>query len=232
MIYLLGVKHIMKIINIMIFTLLILSCSTSIDKKKEKKKFEFPGNVVITKKQEEKIDSRNDPNTEIKDKSSDKKTESTIIDDSEQLISNNKDFLQADENAEEIFRVLVSSNFYIVSQMKFANVILRAKDTGGDEYIIDEIKRLDKISETREGYLTIWLFPDTGSIMKVRPQRPSYIVEIDKLLTDDIQRWNFVFPKKVVYPTRFDIKYKIILRKTQTDEQIIKEIQKKLRDSQ
>lgn len=207
-------------------------CTTQPVKKDDKGQIDVTkGNIAITKKQD---DAKGDQKGEGKD-DADKKGDKGVtpkVDELEQIIKNNSDFLSPDEKADEVFRVLVSSTHYIVSQMKYASVILRVKDTGGDEYIIDEIKRLDKINEIREGLLSIWLFPDSGSIMKVRPQRPTYIVEVDKLLTDDVQRWNFNFPRKIVQPTRFDIKYRIVLRKTQSDDQILKEIQKKLREGQ
>jgi len=216
------------------FFIFNIFCVTKPLKKDEKNQIEITkGNYAITNKLDEQItDQKGDGKEESPGKKIDKRGSDIKSDDIEQILKINADFLSADDNASEVFRVLISSNHYIVSQMKFGNIIARVKDTGGDEYIIDEIKRLDKINEIREGLISIWLFPDSGSIMKVRPQRPTYIVEVDKLLTDDVQRWNFNFPKKIVQPTKFDIKYRVVLRKTQSDDQIIKEVQKRLRDGQ
>jgi serine protease inhibitor ecotin len=66
--------------------------------------------------------------------------------------------------------------------------------------------------------------------MKIRSQRPIYFKEIDALLNDDIMRWNFKFPKKVVEPTRFDIMYRVVLSKKRSDEEIIKEVQDMMKE--
>jgi hypothetical protein len=148
----------------------------------------------------------------------------------DKIIIENREFLEYDKKTPETYRVLLTSKHYIVSQLKYRSTIERVSDPGGDSYICDEIKRHNKIDEVREGLITLWLYPDSGNIMKVRPQRPTYIVEIDRLLTEDIQRWNFKFPKTVVHPTRLDIRYRVILRKTISDEDILKEVQQKMRD--
>lgn len=150
----------------------------------------------------------------------------------EQIKKDNEKFLKGDDKkGSEIFRVLISSDEYTVSHLKFKDTISRTDDIGGDRYMTEEIKKLDKIEEVRTAEVSIWLFPDSGRVMKVRPKTPAYLVEIDKLINDDIQRWNFKFPKKVVEPTKFDVKYRIILRKKQSDEDIIKEVQQKLKES-
>jgi hypothetical protein len=148
----------------------------------------------------------------------------------DKIIIENREFLEYNKKTRETFRVLLTSRHYIVSQLKYRSSIKRVNDPGGDSYISDEIKKLNKIDEVREGLITLWLYPDSGNIMKVRPQRPTYIVEIDRLLTEDIQRWNFKFPKTVVHPTRLDVRYRVILKKTISDEDILKEVQQKMRD--
>jgi hypothetical protein len=148
------------------------------------------------------------------------------------LAKENKKFLESDKNAPELFRVLLTSEEYSVSQMKYEDIIQRKDDKGGDKYMSEEIKKLGKIDEVREGEIAIWLFPDTGRVMKIRPQRPTYLIEVDKLLNDDIQRWDFKFPKKIVEPTKFEIKYRVILKKTQTDDEILQEVRQKMKDSQ
>jgi hypothetical protein len=148
------------------------------------------------------------------------------------IAKENKKFLEKDKNASELFRVLLTSDEYIVSQMRFEDFIKRDEDKGGDKYMSEEIKKLGKIDEVREGEIAIWLYPDSGRVMKIRPQRPTYLLEVDKLLNDDIQRWNFKFPKKIVEPTKFEIRYRVILKKTQTDDEILQEVRQKMKDSQ
>ena len=128
----------------------------------------------------------------------------------------------------ETFRVLLSSDYYIVKQLMYKQYIKRKKDKGGDSYMTDEIKKMDIINEAREGIIKIWLYPDSGKIMKVRTLKPTSLVEIDKLITEDIQRWNFKFPKNYVTPTKFEINYRVVLQKKLNDEQVIQRIRKKL----
>jgi len=141
----------------------------------------------------------------------------------------NKKFLEVDAKSRTLFHVLITSDKYIVSQMRYKKYIKRVEDPGGDKYMTEEVKKLDKINEARTSIITIHLFPDSGRIMKIRPQRTTYLVEVDKLINEDIQRWNFKFPKKIVQPTKFNIEYRVVLRKTQTDEQIIKNMEKNMR---
>ncbi len=148
----------------------------------------------------------------------------------DKIVLENREFLEYDKKTQDTFRVLLTSDHYVVSQLNYRKNIKRIKDPGGDSYITDEIKKLNKINEVREGLITLWLYPDSGHIMKVRPQKPTYILEVDRLLTEDIQRWNFKFPKTVIHPTRFNVRYRVILRKTISDEDILKEVQQKMRD--
>lgn len=145
----------------------------------------------------------------------------------------NKKFLDApfekgEKDNKETFRVVIMSNKYIVVQTDHQDTIERMKDPGGDKYICDEIRKYDKIDESREGMYHISLFPDRGTLMKVRPYKPLNLIELDNLILDDLQRWTFKFPKKTIQPNNMYIKYRIVLRKKQTDAQIIKEVEKKM----
>jgi len=142
----------------------------------------------------------------------------------------NEEFLKPAKGSSEVFRVLLSSEEYRVVQLKNNNTIERVNDEGGDKYMSNELQRLDIIDEAREGLISVWLYPDSGRIMKIRSQRPIFFKEIDSLLNDDIMRWNFKFPKKVVEPTRFDIMYRVVLSKKRSDEEIIKEVQDMMKE--
>lgn len=142
----------------------------------------------------------------------------------------NEDFLKCNSKGSEIFRVLLTSDEYKVIQCKADKTIVRTPDEGGDKYMSSEIDKLNIIDEARTGLVTVWLYPDSGKIMKIRSQRPTYFMEVDSLLNDDIMRWNFSFPKKVVEPTKFDIVYRVVLSKKKGDEEIIKAVQDKLKE--
>ena len=148
----------------------------------------------------------------------------------DRIMVQNNAFLKADPYSDELYRVLFLSDRYIVSQMKSTDTIERVEDAEGDKSISEQLKKFDKIDETREGIITVWLFPDTGELMKLRPKAMTYLREIDNLLIEDIKRWKFQFPQEVIEPVVFDIKYRIILQKKQSDEEIMKEVRENLRE--
>ncbi len=138
------------------------------------------------------------------------------------------EYLSVNPNTKELFRVLMMSDRYLIAQMNHTEKILRNEDSGGDRYMTEELKKFDKIDEEREGVIAVWLYPDSGRLMKVRPKKLTYLMEIDKLIVEDIQRWSFQFPAKDVYPTQFDVRYRVILRKTLSDDEIMKEVRDKI----
>jgi hypothetical protein len=138
------------------------------------------------------------------------------------------EYLSVNPNTKELFRVLMMSDRYLIAQMNHTEKILRSEDSGGDRYMTEELKKFDKIDEEREGVIAVWLYPDSGRLMKVRPKKLTYLMEIDKLIVEDIQRWSFQFPAKDVYPTQFDVRYRVILRKTLSDDEIMKEVRDKI----
>jgi len=141
----------------------------------------------------------------------------------------NKLFLEA-KDGQEVFRVLITPNSYQVVQIRFQDKILRNNDESGDKYILEESAQYNQIDEAREGIATVWLFPDSGAIMKIRPTQLTFLVELDNLIVQDLQRWTFSFPGKTVEPTKFEVKYRIVLRKKLSDEEIIKQIREKIKD--
>lgn len=147
-------------------------------------------------------------------------------------IDKDNNFAKKIPGINETFRVLLSSDGYTFSQGRYPNHIERNPDKGGDKYISSEISKYDMIDEKRTAIISVWLYPDSGRIMRIRPQTPTYFKEIDSLINDDIMRWNFTFPKKVIEPTKFDIVYRIILRKKKSDDEIIKAVQQKIREEQ
>lgn len=146
------------------------------------------------------------------------------------VLEQNKDFLKPDPEAAETFRVLIVSDKYVYSQMKSMESIKRADDPEGDEKISGEVKQYDKIDEICEGTLSVWLFPDSGKLMKIRPKELVPIAEINGLIVEDLQRWNFEFLTEAIEPNIFDIKYRVILRKIQSDEETMKEVMEKVKE--
>ncbi len=144
--------------------------------------------------------------------------------------SENEDFINGEKKGKEVFRVLISSHEYKVKQFRFKKTMERVPDPGGDKYITHEIAKLNMINEVRTGVTTVWLYPDSGRILKIRSQRPTYFKEIDSLINDDIMRWNLKFPKGYVEPVRFDVVYRVVLRKEQSDDEIIRQVQNRIKE--
>ena len=148
------------------------------------------------------------------------------------LTSEDKKFLNTEPREEELFRIVLTSEKYLVKQMQSNDTIQRVIDTEGDRYICGEIRKIDMIEETREGIVSLILYPDSGKVMRVRPKKSTYIMEIDKIITEDMQRWTFSFPNDIVEPTKFDVHYRVKLRKRQTDEDIMREVRENMREQE
>jgi hypothetical protein len=140
-------------------------------------------------------------------------------------------FLKVNKDSPELFKVLWTSDRYAIAQMAYQDQVKRQDDPGGDKYMAEELKKFDKIDHFCEGVVSISIRPDNGHIAKVRPKELTYLMEIDKLIVEDIQRWNFQFPANVYNPPlRFDVRYRVVLRKQQSDEEIMKEVREKLKE--
>jgi len=153
---------------------------------------------------------------------------STTFKETSSLSNIDKRFLMISPETEELFRVILTSDKFLISQMRSFETINRNPDKKGDIKTSKELEKYNKIDEIREGIISIWLFPDSGKLMKVRPKKPTYLIEIDNIIINDIQRWIFNFPSGIVEPNEFEIKYRIILRKLQSDEDIMKEVREKI----
>ncbi|HQO02122.1 MAG TPA: hypothetical protein PLI62_07620 [Spirochaetota bacterium] len=143
-------------------------------------------------------------------------------------IENDK-FLDPEAKGGEVFRVLFTSDKYVVMQRRYESTIKKIADEGGDKYMCSSIASYDKFNEARESIMRVWLYPDSGKLMKIRSVKPTFLMEIDQILLEDVQRWNFAYPKKVVNPTRFEILYRVVLQKKLSDDQIMKEIREQIK---
>ena len=142
---------------------------------------------------------------------------------------NNVKFLEVNPKSPDLFHVLFTSQNYIVSQMYAENTIQRGDDVSGDKYYSGEIKEFDIMDEIREGVFSITIFPDSGRLNKIRPERSTFLHDIDALILEDIQRWTFKSPQKRSFePTKFNIKYRVILHKSKSDEEILQHIRKQI----
>lgn len=124
--------------------------------------------------------------------------------------------------AEEVFRVFVTSDGYVRRQIAHTETVSVKEDTGGDQSISDEFRKFDMVNSLQEGQIRVELYPTTGKFYRVRQSKPSIMKETDKIMSDDITRWQFVFAKNEIQPKDFRISYQVLLRKKITREQALK----------
>jgi len=130
----------------------------------------------------------------------------------------------------DLFRVLLTSEGYVVSQMYAQTTIERNADASGDKYYSSRIKDFNIMDEVREGVFSITIFPDSGRLNRIRPERSTFLHEIDALILEDIQRWTFKSPKRRSFePTKFNVRYRIVLHRSGSDEEILQRIRERMK---
>ena len=131
-------------------------------------------------------------------------------------------FFSRPAETEEVFRVFVTSDGYTRKQLAHSETISVKEDTAGDQSIADEFRKFDMVNSLQEGQIRVELYPTTGKFYRVRQSKPSIMKETDKIMSDDITRWQFVFAKSEIQPKDFRISYQVLLRKKITREQALK----------
>lgn len=122
----------------------------------------------------------------------------------------------------EVFRIFITSEGYIRKQLSHLDTVSVKEDLGGDQAIADEFRKFDMVNSLQEGQIHIELYPSTGKFYRVRQSKPSIMKETDKILSDDMTRWQFVFAKNEIEPRDFKVSYQVLLRKRITREQALK----------
>lgn len=130
-------------------------------------------------------------------------------------------FNRAPEN-EEVFRVFVTSDGFVRKQIAFNENISVKQDLAGDQAIAEEFRKFDMVNSLQEGQIRVELYPTTGKPYRVRQSKPSIMKETDKIMSDDITRWQLQFAKTEIVPKDFRVSYQVVLRKKITREQALK----------
>lgn len=123
---------------------------------------------------------------------------------------------------EELFRVFVTSDGYVRKQLAHHENVSVKEDPTGDQAIAEEFRKFDMVNSLQEGQIRVELYPNTGKFYRIRQTKPSIMKETDKIMSDDITRWQFVFAKNEIQPKDFRISYQVLLRKKITREQALK----------
>ncbi|MCS6984509.1 MAG: hypothetical protein NZM25_05195 [Leptospiraceae bacterium] len=122
-------------------------------------------------------------------------------------------FLEKPGELGEVFRIYADANQYIVTQLSYQENIQLKSDEAGNKQVSEELSRYNMVDYFAEGLLKVELFPNTGNFYRVRQLRPSGVVEIDKIISEDITRWQFIFPKGEINPREFKVRYGVKLEK-------------------
>ena len=141
-----------------------------------------------------------------------------------------RDILNQFENEEfnknEVFRIFISSEKYIRKQAQHTKQIMVEEDTAGDISFKNEIKHYNKINFKAKARLKIVLYEDTGTLSRIRFILSSGISELDKMIADDITRWNFKLLNDKIEPILFEVSYYIFLKNEISREEAKEELKK------
>ena len=137
-------------------------------------------------------------------------------------------FFQAERARGEVFRIFVSSDEFSKQQYKYQEKVSIKDDVATDRELCEELKKTyDKIDYKAQAILKIDLYPDSGTISRVRFLRPTGLSEMDKLISEDVSRLQFEFAdEKNIDPIQFKITYMIMLRKRMTREEAMQLLKK------
>lgn len=156
-----------------------------------------------------------------------------ILDESGQEVSITKEdnvlFQKESKSNEEIFRVVISSEYYKVRQIRQTENIKRNPDLGGDKFMMEELQKYNKKDFTDDGIIRINLNPKTGKIETANTDRSTRIQQLLKIIQNDSTRWTFTHKTDEPSITKFTIVYNIVLFNQSTREQIKEELKKEVK---
>jgi len=131
---------------------------------------------------------------------------------------------------DEVFRTVVSTNGFDKIQIANPSTIKIKADPAGDAFIVQELKKYNKVNYNAKAVIKIELYPDSGLISRVRFKKPTGISELDKIISEDITRWVFEFPKTYISPRTFVVTYNIILFNKISRDEALEILKKKIDD--
>lgn len=139
-------------------------------------------------------------------------------------------FQKKSDLPQEVFRVYVASDSYMVRQIRHTDKIRRKPDPGGDELSKEEMKKYDLLSFVDDGIISIGLNTVTGKLESIAfDRRVPRINDIAKIIQNDASRFNYEHSSKDGSPiiTRFLVTYQIRLYPGKTRDEIKQMLQKK-----
>jgi hypothetical protein len=157
-----------------------------------------------------------------------------ILDEKGMAVQNNTNeipfFQKKSDLPSELFRVYMSSDSYMVRQIRNSDKIIRKADPGGDELAREEVKKFDLINFIDDGYVIIGLNSNTGKLETIAfDRRVPRINDIAKVIQNDASRWNYEHLSKDGLPVvlKFMINYQIRLYPVKSRDEVKQMLQKK-----
>ncbi|MCB1179324.1 MAG: hypothetical protein KDK36_17215 [Leptospiraceae bacterium] len=130
-------------------------------------------------------------------------------------------FREKSTNGMEAFRVIMSSDSYLVRQIRHSSTMRRKPDNGGDKLMMEEISKFDKLSFVDDGLVIVKLNSKTGKLENVNfHKRIPKIADLAKIIQNDATRWAFEHKNEEPDVKSFLVTYYIVLKKKASKEEV------------
>ncbi len=157
-----------------------------------------------------------------------------ILNEKGEVVQNNANefpfFQKKSEMPTELFRVYMSSDSYMVRQIRHTDKIIRKPDPGADELAREELRKFDLINFIDDGYVVVGLNANTGKLETIAfDRRVPRINDIAKVIQNDASRFNYEHLTKDGMPgiLKFIINYQIRLYPVKSRDEVKQMLQKK-----
>ena len=138
-------------------------------------------------------------------------------------------FQKDKKNGDELFRVVLSSEYYQVRQIRQTENIKRKPDIQGDKVIMEELLKYNKKDFTDDGIISVKLNSKTGKIETLNTDRSTRIQQLLKIIQGDASRWFLEHKTEEPIITKFNIVYNVVLLNKATRDQIKEELKKEVK---
>ena len=127
-------------------------------------------------------------------------------------------FQKPSDDEKEYFRVILTSEGYLLRQIRGSEFVSRNVDLDGDKLISENLKKYNKVNFLDYGVIKVDFHQESMTVKSVRFNKAPRINEIAKIIQDDITRWKIDFLIKEdndndIQLSEIIINYKVILKK-------------------
>ena len=139
-------------------------------------------------------------------------------------------FQKDSKNYDEVFRVVISSDYYKVRQIRKSEFIKRKPDPGGDSIIMEELVKYNKINAVDDGIISVKLNSKTGKMETINTDRSTRIQQLLKIISNDATR-STLEHKSTEEPTviKYLISYNVVLTNKTSRDTVKDELKKEVK---